>query len=156
MLHNIERCYALFFHENFPWKCRRINQTFYKIIYRAEVSRESGTIGFFKKKVNSQMLSIHTVILPNWTWKKWGHSNFAFQHCQRDRRRRALLRHQNFDFLFYLSWSGCFPQSKHNIMKVVQSLTIYFQKCNNRVGVDLNLFKVLGHTWDPVGSPPGQ
>ena len=27
---------------------------------------------------------------------------------QRDRRRRALLQHQNFDFLFYLGWSGCF------------------------------------------------
>ena len=77
-------------------------------------------------------------------------------HQRDSRTRRALLQYQNFDFLFYLGWSGCFPQSKHNIMKVVQSLTIYFQKCNNRVGVDLNLFKVLGHTWDPVGSPPGQ
>jgi hypothetical protein len=25
----------------------------------------------------------------------------------------------------------------------------------NWIGVDLNLFKVLGHTWDPLGSPPG-
>jgi hypothetical protein len=24
------------------------------------------------------------------------------------------------------------------------------------LAVDLNLFKVLGHTWDHVGSPPGQ
>ena len=40
---------------------------------------------------------------------------------QRDKRRRALLQHQNFDFLFYLGWSGSFTQSKHNIMKVVQS-----------------------------------
>ena len=40
---------------------------------------------------------------------------------QRDRRQRALLQHQNFDFLFYLGWSGCFIQSKHIIMKVVQS-----------------------------------
>ena len=23
----------------------------------------------------------HTVILLEWTFKKWGHSNFAFQHC---------------------------------------------------------------------------
>ena len=23
----------------------------------------------------------HTVILPDWTFKKWGHSNFAFQYC---------------------------------------------------------------------------
>ena len=23
----------------------------------------------------------HTVILLDWTFKKWGHSNFAFQHC---------------------------------------------------------------------------
>jgi hypothetical protein len=35
--------------------------------------------------------------------------------------KRALLQHQNFDFLFYLGWSGCFTQSKHIIMKVVQS-----------------------------------
>ena len=40
---------------------------------------------------------------------------------QRDRRPRALLKHQNFDFLFYLGWSGCFTQSKHNIMEVLQS-----------------------------------
>ena len=40
---------------------------------------------------------------------------------QRDRRQRASLQHQNFDFLFYLGWSGCFTQIKHNIMKVVQS-----------------------------------
>ena len=40
---------------------------------------------------------------------------------QRDRARRALLQHQNFNFLFYLGWSGCFTQSKHTIMKVVQS-----------------------------------
>ena len=40
---------------------------------------------------------------------------------QRDRRRRALLQHQNFDSLFYLVWSVCFTQSKHIIMKVVQS-----------------------------------
>ena len=25
--------------------------------------------------------SHHTVILPDWTLKKWGLSNFAFQHC---------------------------------------------------------------------------
>ena len=25
--------------------------------------------------------SVHTVILPDWTLKKWGLSNFAFQHC---------------------------------------------------------------------------
>ena len=25
---------------------------------------------------------------------------------QRDRTQRALLQHQNFDFLFYLGWSG--------------------------------------------------
>ena len=24
--------------------------------------------------------SLHTVILPDWTLKKWGHSNFVFQH----------------------------------------------------------------------------
>ena len=56
-------------------------------------------------------------------------------------------------FLLYLGWSGCFTQSKHNIRKVVQS---YCQKCNNSIGVDLNVFKVLGHTWDPVGSPRGK
>ena len=33
----------------------------------------------------------------------------------------ALLQHQDFNFLFYLGWAGCFTQSKHNIMKVVQS-----------------------------------
>ena len=131
--------------------------------------------------------------------KKMNQSNvlILYQQRQRDRRQRALLLHQNFDFLFYLGWSGCFHQSKHNIMKVVQSSTIYFQKCNNWIGVDLNLLtfltlldaggggvishhsvrdaptnpksldfsqfdpasnrvKVIGHTWDPVGSPPGQ
>ena len=50
MLHKIERYYVLFFHENFLWKCRRINQTFYKIIYRAEVSRESRTHRIFQKE----------------------------------------------------------------------------------------------------------
>ena len=40
---------------------------------------------------------------------------------QRDRRWRALLQYQNFNFLFYLGWSGCFTQRKHNIMKVVLS-----------------------------------
>ena len=39
---------------------------------------------------------------------------------QRDRTRRALLQYQNFDFLFYLGWSGSFPQSNNYIMKVVQ------------------------------------
>ena len=45
--------------------------------------------------------------------------------------------------------------------------TIYLQKYKNWVcpkksgpfqwlGVDLNFFKDLGHTWDPFGSPPGQ
>ena len=83
---------------------------------------------------------------------------------QRYRTQRAWLHYKNFDFLSHLSWSGSFPQSKHNIMKVVQ--TIYLQKYNKRVcpkksgpfhwlGVDLNLYKVLGHTWDPLGSPPG-
>ena len=34
-----------------------------------------------------------------------------FNHVgQRDRRRRALLKHQNFDFLFYLGWSGLAAQ----------------------------------------------
>ena len=33
----------------------------------------------------------------------------------------ALLQPQNFNFLFYLGWSGCFTQSEHNITKVVQS-----------------------------------
>ena len=48
-----------------------------------------------------------------------------------------------------------------------QKYTIYLQKYNNWVcpkksgpfhwlGVDLNLFKVLGLTWDPMGSLPGQ
>ena len=40
---------------------------------------------------------------------------------QRDRRQRALLQHQHSDFLFHMGWSGCFTQSKQNIMKVVQS-----------------------------------
>ena len=31
---------------------------------------------------------------------------------QRDRRQRALLQHQNFNFLSYLGWYGCFTQSK--------------------------------------------
>ena len=71
--------------------------------------------------------------------------------------------------IFSFTWAGglaVFPQIKHNIMKVVQSQTILLQKYNNWVypkkcgpfywlGVDLNLFKVLGHTWDPMGSPPG-
>ena len=39
---------------------------------------------------------------------------------QRDRTQRALLRYQNFDFLFYLGWSGSFPQTKKKKMKVVQ------------------------------------
>jgi hypothetical protein len=47
--------------------------------------------------------------------------SLVFISRQRDRRRRALLQQQNFDFLIYLGWSGCFTQSKHNIMKVVQS-----------------------------------
>ena len=34
---------------------------------------------------------------------------------------KSLIMAQNFDFLFYLGWSGCFTQSKHNIMKVVHS-----------------------------------
>ena len=86
-------------------------------------------------------------------WKLLTWINKTLMHVkQRYRRRRALLQHQNFDFLFYLGWSGCFTQSKHNIMKVVQSWTIDFQKCNNLAGVDLNLLKVLGHTWDPVHS----
>ena len=44
-----------------------------------------------------------------------------FSFYQRDRTRRALLPYQNFDFLFYLGWSGSFPQSKHNIITVVQT-----------------------------------
>ena len=49
----------------------------------------------------------------------WNSSN---SFVQRDRRRRALLQHQNFDFLFYLGRSGCFIlESKHIIVKVVQS-----------------------------------
>jgi hypothetical protein len=40
---------------------------------------------------------------------------------QRDRTQRALLEYQNFNFLFYLGCFGSFTQSKHNIMKVVQS-----------------------------------
>ena len=42
-------------------------------------------------------------------------------YMQRDRTRRALLQYQNFDFLFYLGCFGSFTQSRHNIMKVVQS-----------------------------------
>ena len=41
--------------------------------------------------------------------------------AQRVRKQRVLLQHQNFDFLFYLGLSGCFTQSKHIIMKVVQT-----------------------------------
>ena len=48
-------------------------------------------------------------------------SQKVYMKYQRDRRRRALFQHQNFNFLFYLGWAGCFTQSKHNIMKVVQS-----------------------------------
>ena len=51
-----------------------------------------------------------------------------------------------------------FKQSKQNIRKLFKvKLCIYLQKYNNWVcpfhwlGVDLNLFKALGHTWDPVG-----
>ena len=74
------------------------------------------------------------------------------QYYQRERRRRALLQHQNFDFLFYLGvvWLLYTKQAQYN------EGCAKFQKCNNQVGVDLNLFKVLWHTWDPVGSPPGQ
>ena len=61
MLHNIERYYALFFHENFPWKCRRINQTFYKIIYRAEISRESRNHRIFQKE-SKLTIVIHWLI----------------------------------------------------------------------------------------------
>ena len=32
---------------------------------------------------------------------------FLLMTQQRDRRQRALLQHQNLDFLFYLGWSGC-------------------------------------------------
>ena len=42
-------------------------------------------------------------------------------YVQRDRTWRALLEYQNFNFLFYLGCIGSFTQSKHNIMKVVQS-----------------------------------
>ena len=46
-------------------------------------------------------------------------------------------------------------------MKVVQSQTIYFQKCNNWIGVYLKRFKVLGTLWflgilgTPWGHPRG-
>ena len=46
---------------------------------------------------------------------------YIMEYVQRDRTQRALLQYQNFYFLFYLGWSGSFPQTKHNIMKVVQS-----------------------------------
>ena len=48
-------------------------------------------------------------------------SQKVYMKYQRDRRRRALLQRQNFVFLFYLGWSDCFTQTKHNKMKVVQS-----------------------------------
>ena len=68
-----------------------------------------------QNKAIEKLESNMSVERPGFTW----HEQYYLQ--QRDRRQRALLQHQNFDFLFYLGWSGCFTQSKHNIMKVVQS-----------------------------------
>ena len=39
-----------------------------------------GTVGHRTLDLCSEK-PIHTVILPDWTLKKWDHSNFAFQHC---------------------------------------------------------------------------
>ena len=38
-------------------------------------------IEFLLKVIYQGVFPTHTVILPDWTLKKWGHSNFAFQHC---------------------------------------------------------------------------
>jgi hypothetical protein len=45
----------------------------------------------------------------------------VYSGTQRDRRQRALFQHPISIFSFLGGWSGCFTQSKHNIMKVVQS-----------------------------------
>ena len=75
-------------------------------------------------------VAMETISLPKKLWSNLkmktkncflGLHNSLYKYSQRDRRQRALLQHQNFDFLFYLGWSGCFTQSKLNIMKVVQS-----------------------------------
>ena len=34
-----------------------------------------------KKFLITKVYCIHTVILPDWTLKKWGHYNFAFKDC---------------------------------------------------------------------------
>ena len=79
---------------------------------------------------------------------------------QKYTRRRSFLQYLNSDFLFYLGWSGSLStkQAKYN-----EGCSIYLQKYNNWtcpkksgpfhwLGVDLNLFKVLGHTWDPASN----
>ena len=62
-----------------------------------------------------------------------------------------------------MSWSGSVSTKQAKYNEDCSKLNYYLQKYNNWVcpkksgpihwfGVDLNLLKVLGHTWDPVHS----
>ena len=61
------------------------------------------TTEFFLKLwyVHLQRYCLHSL-----TWNMFPYEMKS--DMQRDRRRGALLQHQNFNFLFYLGWSGCF------------------------------------------------
>ena len=76
---------------------------------------------FICKKVMLRLFLFNHVFIILLTYNRDMSSSRNVGPNQRDRRWRALLKHQNFDFLFFLGWSGCFTQSKHNIMKVAQS-----------------------------------
>ena len=55
-----------------------------KVIYQGVLSTGLVQLDLWYKSLWQQyhtVHSAHTAILPDWTLKKWGLSNFAFQHC---------------------------------------------------------------------------
>ena len=55
---------------------------FHLILFHLKQKTKCNFVLKAKYKIKDFYMYIsHTAILPDWTFKKWGHSNFAFQHC---------------------------------------------------------------------------
>jgi hypothetical protein len=105
------------------------------------------------------LLLLELCVYFEWLWL------WSINTGQRNNRQRPFLQYQNLSFLFYLGWSGSFPQIKDNIMinegcsKLNYLLAEVCLKKSGPfhwLGLVLNLFKVPGHTRDPMWSPPGR